>query len=432
MKKPVLHSVCSLFLACSMIFPYTNYIHAQEESEPMEEQNHTIQSAEDFIAYFCNVEIWPDGMNEELQESHEYAPIQEITPDNYTIILAGNEVYNTLDETMQQQINEILDSDKETYPLSWPEMVEAATLISEEMNPDQEDGQPEQSAEPEQNPEENTPAQEPVQEEFILPQNPVAEILGSEPSQPVQPAKQPVNDSNEQTAENNPQPSETPVQEAENQPAENSPAPQPSNDSEPAVPAQENEPAETSNENQGIEPLSLLEVSEENLQPASLENTEEVKEEIQETIAPVQEETSPVQLESKVEAENQDTVNNALNEQARNFIVQYLSTGSDNVFYTNANASNYRNILNSLKAWNSMDTNLRLAINQQLINLIGKPYQALLLEAQSFSLNNMSSANSSPLSSNSVITSANMNAGMYSAAAVLSLIAAAAIIKFKK
>lgn len=430
MKKPVMHSVCSLFLACSMIFPYTNYIHAQEESELTEEQSFTIQSAEDFITYFCNVEILADGIEEELQETPQYAPIQEITPDNYFIVLAGNEVYNTLDETMQQQINEILESDKETYPLSWQEMVDAALLLNEEMNPEEGALLPEETEQP-KTPADTTQENPPVTEDFVLPQNPVTEILDSAALKPEQAPVQEESPSNESNAT---EPLETPKEETdtnagnENETAENSEAANSAavNQAEPAKTQNEPEPASSSS--QDVQTLSLLEVGkEENLQPeaAVIETTPAVQEEIQNTLAPVPEEKA----EEKVEAESENTINNALNEQARNFIVQYLSAGTDNVFYTNANAANYRSILNSLKVWNGMDTSLRLAINQQLIDLIGKPYQALLLEAQSFSLNNMSN---NRLPNNAVITSANMNAQMYTSAALLSLIAAVALIKFRK
>lgn len=147
---------------------------------------------------------------------------------------------------------------------------------------------------------------------------------------------------------------------------------------------------------------------------SKVESKEETEEVVQD-VEPVLAETvvAPVAAQSIVQPASVEQVSKSAisNEQtsvmsstASNFIASYLTSASGNIYAT-ANSMNYAKIISGLSTWNKLSLDQKKEVNNQLKSSVGKTYQQLLQEAQKIRFGTTSSV--------SVNTATQSNASLF-------------------
>lgn len=364
-------------LACTTFVANAN-VYANTEKPVLlqaaikEDEELQIETVQDFIdTFFMEKVVLEDETillkdaiikNDEERNETQWVWIKTVTEENYASILASKKYYDKFDEASQKQIQElILENTKIGYDDFLKKALDLDLSIKEHEENKENEG--EGSKETAEN-EEQQPADSMDKD---IEQGSEDSDAKQEPTENVDSDLSSVDKKNEDDAAlTQKEPVEevkedgSTKQETVERPVVMMNVIEPKEESDPQTeleqePAKSQVPVETAKEEK---------VAVANLNVMPVVSPQETK----------------VQVQPAVQAK---AVNVVSQSKSSSFVDTYLKVNG--VLISSANTSNYRQILNSLSTWVSLDSTSRNEINTQLNQQINKTYQSLLQEAQSIS-----------------------------------------------
>lgn len=363
----------------AMVFANENTLKTQQVVQ--------IKTAQEFVNKYCSLQKMDSNGN----LINEYELITSITEKNYQVILSGKTVYDTLSDSLKQEVNTLVQNQLASVMTAeyttYDGMVAAAQKVDTQVKQAQEIKT-----------DSNT---------TTTPEN--KETTDAQPGQTVIEEKKEINteepgknqSSNEDKKENSKE--EPKDEKKENTSQEDSKEATKENTKEIDKAAKEavatKEKAEPIDENYGISTADLvypeIVAYTTGIEKQASTETQTIQVEVPVTLEtlsqPMTTQTQEVITTSSTTSVAKKSSSSSEDATAQKFIDTYLTSSAGNV-YTQANSLNYTNIINGLPEWTKFSSSQKEAVNAILKSKVGKTYQTLLKEAQQIQYNGVTSS----------------------------------------
>lgn len=433
MKRKLVYTLAGTVALSSVSAANVAMVFANENTVKVE-QTIQIKSAQEFVNKYCSLQ----KMDTKGNLINEYELITTITEKNYQVILSGKTVYDTLSDSLKQEVNALIQKQlanviSPTYT-TYDGMVAAAQNMDASIKQAQEQTKTDSNSTitPE-NKETNVQPQIPTEEKKETSSEEIKKEDTSEQVTKEDTSKEETKkeDSKENTSEATKEDSSNKVDKEEDAAAKEAVA------TKEDVVVIDNTFTVDANEVQFIDnkyAITTMDLFPEvvsyttGIEKAASTETEKVEVEVPVTLETL---SQPVVTQAQ-----EVTTTNVAKEKstssdtsAQDFVDTYLTSSAGNV-YTQANSLNYTNIINGLSDWTKLSSSQREAVNAILKKKVGKTYQTLLKEAQQIQYNGVTSSYTGK--STKVNTAVGNESGFYGALMGISIAVGAFLTRKRK